>query len=405
LTYNLRLTTSIVLTPRQIFLNYQAQTSTEPLLLEIVRASGIHIYDKNNIAYVDLISGIGVSAVGHCHPKVVNAVKQQAETYMHLMVYGEYVLTPQTRLAEKLASLLPESLQCTYFVNSGAEAIEGALKLSKRATGRTEIISFENAYHGSTHGALSIMGNEEYKNAFRPLLPDIRILKYNIVEEFKHITGRTAAVVVETIRGEAGAQVPEENLLKLLRDRCSEVGALLIFDEVQCGIGRTGKMFAFEHFQIVPDILVLAKGLGGGMPIGAFIASQELMKVFTNNPVLGNITTFGGHPVNCAAALACLDVIEEEKLISTLEAKEKIITTLLKHPMIKSIRGKGLLWAVEFESFEQNKRIIDSCISKGVITDWFLFAPHMLRIAPPLIITEDELTKALHIILECVEKS
>ncbi len=392
-----------MLTPRQIFLHQQAQTSPSPLLLEIERAHGIYLFDKNNKPYIDFISGIGVSAVGHCHPKVVHAVQQQAQTYMHLMVYGEYVQTPQTQLAQKLASLLPSNLQCSYFVNSGAEAIEGALKLAKRVTGRTELISFENAYHGSTHGALSIMGNEEFKNAYRPLLPDTRILKFNNENEFGKITNKTAAVVIETIRGEAGAELPEPEFLKHLRMHCNQHGVLLIFDEIQCGIGRTGKMFAFEHYQVIPDILVLAKGLGGGMPIGAFISSYEHMQAFTHSPILGHITTFGGHPVNCAAALACLQVIEEEALLSSLEEKEEIIVSLLKHPKIKSISGKGLLWAVTFENFEQNKRIIDACIKKGLITDWFLFAPHKLRIAPPLTITTTELRQALSILLDCIE--
>lgn len=390
-------------TPRQIFLHQQAQTSPSPLLLEIERAHGIYLFDKNNKPYIDFISGIGVSAVGHCHPKVVHAVQQQAQTYMHLMVYGEYVQTPQTQLAQKLASLLPSNLQCSYFVNSGAEAIEGALKLAKRVTGRTELISFENAYHGSTHGALSIMGNEEFKNAYRPLLPDTRILKFNDENEFGKITNKTAAVVIETIRGEAGAELPEPEFLKHLRMHCNQHGVLLIFDEIQCGIGRTGKMFAFEHYQVIPDILVLAKGLGGGMPIGAFISSYEHMQAFTHSPILGHITTFGGHPVNCAAALACLQVIEEEALLSSLEEKEEIIVSLLKHPKIKSISGKGLLWAVTFENFEQNKRIIDACIKKGLITDWFLFAPHKLRIAPPLTITTTELRQALSLLLDCIE--
>lgn len=392
-----------MLTPRQIFLHQQAQTSPSPLLLEIERAHGIYLFDKNNKPYIDFISGIGVSAVGHCHPKVVHAVQQQAQTYMHLMVYGEYVQTPQTQLAQKLASLLPSNLQCSYFVNSGAEAIEGALKLAKRVTGRTELISFKNAYHGSTHGALSIMGNEEFKNAYRPLLPDTRILKFNNENEFGKITNKTAAVVIETIRGEAGAELPEPEFLKHLRMHCNQHGVLLIFDEIQCGIGRTGKMFAFEHYQVIPDILVLAKGLGGGMPIGAFISSYEHMQAFTHSPILGHITTFGGHPVNCAAALACLQVIEEEALLSSLEEKEEIIVSLLKHPKIKSISGKGLLWAVTFENFEQNKRIIDACIKKGLITDWFLFAPHKLRIAPPLTITTTELRQALSILLDCIE--
>lgn len=361
------------------------------------------LFDQNEKAYIDLISGIGVSAVGHCHPKVVAAVQQQAQTFMHLMVYGEYIQSPQTNLAQKLASLLPENLGCSYFVNSGAEAIEGALKLAKRMTGRTELISFENAYHGSTHGALSIMGNEEFKSAYRPLLPDTRILKYNNEAEFKHITFKTAAVVVETIRGEAGAELPNSNFLEKLRSHCTTYGVTLIFDEIQCGIGRTGKLFAFEHYQVIPDILVLAKGLGGGMPIGVFISSYENMQMLTHNPILGHITTFGGHPVNCAAALACLEVIEEEALIQSIEAKEKIIVSMLQHPKIKGLSGKGLLWAIEFDDFEQNKKIIDACIEHGVITDWFLFASNKLRIAPPLTITQEELTGALKIILDCIE--
>ncbi len=391
-----------MITHRQIFLEHQAQTSPSPLLLEIVSAKGIYMTDVNQKTYIDLISGIGVSAVGHCHPHIVKAVQDQAEKYMHLMVYGEYVQTPQTLLAQKLASLLPQNLDCSYFVNSGSEAIEGALKLAKRYSGRTELISFENAYHGSSHGALSIMGSEEFKNAYRPLLPDTRILKYDDEQEFKHITSKTAAVIIEPIRGESGAMVPAINYLQNLRKHCSEHGVLLIFDEIQCGMGRTGKMFAFEHYNVVPDILLLAKGLGGGMPIGAFISSKELMQVLTHTPVLGHITTFGGHPVNCAAALACIEIIETEKLISDIDEKEDILKKMLQHPKIKSLSGKGLMWAVEFENFEQNKKIIDRCIAKGVITDWFLFAPHKLRIAPPLVISKEELQNALQIILDCI---
>ncbi len=393
-----------MLTPRQIFLHHQAQTSPAPLLIEVEHAKGSYIYDKEQKPYIDFISGIGVSAVGHCHPKVVEAIKKQAETYMHVMVYGEFVQTPQTQLAAKLASLLPETLQCSYFVNSGSEAIEGALKLAKRVTGRTELISFENAYHGSTHGALSIMGNDAFKNAYRPLLPDTRVLKYNTEEEFQHITTRTAAVVVETIRGEAGAQLPEPEYLQKLRAHCTENGVMLIFDEIQCGIGRTGKMFAFEHYSVIPDILTLAKGIGGGMPIGAFIASYNLMQALTHDPVLGHITTFGGHPVCCAAALACIEVIENEKLLSLVNQKEQRIKETLKHPKILNISGIGLLWAIEFADFEQTKRIIDRCIENGVITDWFLFASNKLRIAPPLNISMDELDFALQMILKSIDE-
>lgn len=392
-----------MLTPRQIFLHHQAQTSAAPLLLEIKRAEGIYLYDIHNKSYVDLISGIGVSAVGHCHPRVVEAVQKQVATYMHLMVYGEYVQSPQTILAQKLASLLPDSLNCSYFVNSGAEAIEGALKLAKRITGRTELISFEDAYHGSTHGALSIMGNETYKQAYRPLLPDTRIIRYLDESEFSAITERTAAVIIETVRGESGAQTPTKNYLQKLHAHCKAVGALLIFDEIQCGMGRTGKMFAFEHYDVIPDILVLAKGLGGGMPIGAFISSYENMQVFTEQPILGHITTFGGHPVNCAAAMACIETIESESLIAKVTEKEEIIKSMMKHPKIIGISGLGMMWAIEFTDFDQNKRIIDCCISAGVITDWFLFAPHKLRIAPPLTINNDELINALQIILNCID--
>lgn len=392
-----------MLTPRQIFLQNQAQTSSTPLLLEIKKAEGIYLYDIHDKSYIDLISGIGVSAVGHCHPRVVAAVQKQAATYMHLMVYGEYIQTPQTILAQKLASLLPSSLHCSYFVNSGAEAIEGALKLAKRITGRTELISFEDAYHGSTHGALSIMGNETYKQAYRPLLPDTRILRYLDESEFGNITERTAAVIIETVRGEAGAQTPTKDYLEKLQARCKAAGALLIFDEIQCGMGRTGKMFAFENYKIIPDILVLAKGLGGGMPIGAFISSYEYMQVFTDQPILGHITTFGGHPVNCAAAMACIETIQSENLIEQVSEKEEIIKSMMRHQKILGISGMGMMWAIEFKDFEQNKRIIDRCIQKGVITDWFLFAPHKLRIAPPLTITKDELINALQIVLECID--
>lgn len=392
-----------MLTNRQIFLAHQAQTSPAPVGIEAAHASGVTITDIHGKRYTDLISGIGVSAVGHCHPHVVKAVQQQAATYMHLMVYGEYIQTPQTRLAEKLASLLPPSLQCTYFVNSGAEAIEGAMKLSKRITQRSEIISFENAYHGSTQGALSLMGNEYFKQAYRPLLPDIRVLHYADENEFQYITERTAAVFIEPVRGEAGIQMPPPGYLKKLRDRCTETGALLVFDEIQCGMGRTGHFFAFEKYNVLPDILVLAKGLGGGMPIGAFSASYEMMQSFTHNPVLGNITTFGGHPVNCAAALACIEVIEQEQLIQQLPEKESCIREMMVHPAILDSRGAGLMWSLGFADENINKRIIDKCIEKGVITDWFLFAPERMRIAPPLTITTDELKQALHIILHAIE--
>lgn len=391
-----------MLTQRQLFFDHLAQTSETPLALEIIKAEGIYLFDVSGKRYLDLISGISVSNVGHRHPKVIAAIKEQLDKYMHLMVYGEYIQSPQVQLAKALADVLPGNLNSVYFVNSGSEAIEGAMKLAKRFTGRTEIISFKNGYHGSTQGSLSIMGNEEFKNSYRPLLPDTKQIEYNNFENLKEITSRTACVIVETIQGEAGAIVPEKDFLKHLREHCNQVGALLVADEIQCGFGRTGKLFAFEHYHFIPDILCLAKGMGGGMPIGAFIASKEIMNSFTNNPILGHITTFGGHPVSCAASNATLGVLLEEKLVERVEEKEKLFRELLKHPKIKSINGKGLLLSIEFESYEQNKIIIDSCIEKGVIVDWFLFNANSMRIAPPLTITKEEIIFACKIILESI---
>jgi acetylornithine/N-succinyldiaminopimelate aminotransferase len=391
-----------MLTNRQIFLDHVAQTSETPLALEIVKAEGVYLYDAGGKKYIDLISGISVSNVGHRHPKVIEAIKEQLDKYMHLMVYGEFVQSPQILLAKALTKLLPAGLNSVYFVNSGTEAIEGAMKLAKRFTGRTEIISFKNAYHGSSQGSLSVMGSEEFKNAYRPLLPDTRLLSYNSVEDLQYITERTACVIVETIQGEAGAIVPENDFLQLLKEQCKRVGALLIADEIQCGFGRSGSMFAFEQYNFVPDVLCLAKGMGGGMPVGAFISSKEIMSSLTNNPVLGHITTFGGHPVCCAASLATLNVLQEEDLISNVKAKELLFRSLLKHPLIRSVRGSGLLLAIEFESYDQNKRIIDKCIENGLITDWFLFNSHSMRIAPPLTISEEEIRTSCGIILDCI---
>ena len=391
-----------MLTQRQLFFNHLAQTSETPLALEIERAEGIYLFDVSGKPYMDLISGISVSNVGHCHPKVISEIQNQLEKYLHLMVYGEYIQSPQVKLAKLLSDQLPEKLSSVYFVNSGGEAIEGAMKLAKRYTGRTEIISFKNAYHGSTHGSLSLMGNEEFKNAYRPLLPDIKQLAFNNINDLQNITTKTAAVFVETIQAEAGMVMPEGDYLNQLQIRCNKVGALLVADEIQCGFGRTGKLFAFEHYNFIPDILCLAKGMGGGMPIGAFIASKMLMHSLTNNPILGHITTFGGHPVCCAASLATLNVLLDDKLIEQIEQKEKLFRALLKHPLIKSIKGKGLLLAIEFENFEQNKKIIDNCILKGIITDWFLFQPSAMRIAPPLTITEKQITEACNTILSCI---
>lgn len=389
-----------MLTQRQLFLQHNAQTSATPLLLEFVKAKGIYMYDDAGSKFIDLIAGIGVSNVGHCHDKVVAAVKQQAETFMHLMVYGEFVQSPQVNFAHALSSVLPPSLNCTYFVNSGTEAVEGAMKLAKRYTGRSEIIAFKNSYHGSTQGSLSLMGNEEFKQAYRPLLPGVKFLTFNHVPDLSQISDETAAVFIETIQGEAGVRLPDKAYLTALREKCTATNTLLIFDEIQCGFGRTGKIFGFEHFNVVPDILLLAKGIGGGMPIGAFIASQEIMAVLTENPILGHLTTFGGHPVSCAAGLATLNVILEEKLVDEVIAKGELFKSLLKHPAIREIRGKGLLLAVEFESYELNKKIIDGCIADGLITDWFLHCSNSMRIAPPLIITAAEIHEACKIILK-----
>jgi len=389
-------------TLRQLFLSNNAQTTNFPLLLEFERAEGIYMYDKEGRAFIDLISGIGVSNLGHSNPYVVNAIKEQLDKYMHLMVYGEYVQTPQVRFAEKLISLLPSNLQSVYFTNSGAEAVEGALKLAKRFTGRQQIVAFNNAYHGSTHGALSVMGNEEFKQAYRPLLPGVNFIRFNNVDDLDQINHQTACVIVETIQGEAGIRVPDSAYMQALRARCTETGTLLILDEIQAAFGRTGKLFAFEHFDIVPDILLLAKALGGGMPIGAFIASNDIMDALKENPILGHITTFGGHPVCCSAGLAALEVLINENLVNTVIEKETLFRKLLVHPAVKTIRGKGLMLAVELESFELNKRIIDRCIENGVITDWFLHCSNSMRIAPPLIITANEIEKACEVIMEAL---
>lgn len=390
-------------TLRQLFLLNNAQTTDFPLLLEFERAQGVYMYDKQGRGHIDLISGIGVSNLGHSNPFVIKAIKEQLDKYMHLMVYGEYVQTPQVKLAEKLISVLPQNLQSVYFTSSGSEAVEGALKLAKRFTGRYQIIAFENSYHGSTHGALSVMGNEEYKQAYRPLLPGVNFIKFNQIDDLQLITNQVACVIVETIQGEAGIRVPDVAYMQALRSRCDETGTLLILDEIQAAFGRTGKLFAFEHFGIVPDILLLAKALGGGMPLGAFIASNDTMSALKENPILGHITTFGGHPVCCASGLAALEVLLNDKLHETVAEKEALFRELLVHTAIKQIRGKGLMLAIEFESFELNKKIIDRCIENGVIADWFLHCSNAMRIAPPLIINPEEIKKACTVIVEAIE--
>jgi len=390
-------------TLRQLFLANNAQTTNFPLLLEFERAEGVYMHDSAGKTYMDLISGIGVSNLGHSHPKVVEAIKQQVDKYMHLMVYGEYVQTPQVRFAEKLISVFPTNLQSVYFTNSGTEAVEGALKLAKRYTGRRLIIACHNSYHGSTHGALSVMGNEEFKQAYRPLLPGVNFIRFNNIDDLSLITQETACVIIETVQGEAGIRVPDIAYMQALRERCTETGALLILDEIQAAFGRTGRLFGFEHYGIAPDILLLAKALGGGMPVGAFAASHQIMDSLKENPILGHITTFGGHPVCCAAGLAALEVLLDEDLCSAVAEKEELFRSLLAHPSIKQIRGKGLMLAIELDSFELNKKIIDRCIENGVIVDWFLHCSNSMRIAPPLIITNDEIKKACEVILEAIQ--
>ena len=393
-----------MLTLRQLFLANNAQTTDFPLMLEFERAEGVYMYNAEGKAWLDLISGIGVSNIGHGNAEVIDAIKQQLDKYMHLMVYGEYVQTPQVRFAQKLASLLPHSLQSVYFTNSGTEAIEGAMKLAKRHTGRQQIIACHNAYHGSTQGALSVMGNEEFKQAYRPLLPGVNFIHFNNIDDLQKITEETACVIIETIQGEAGIRVPDRDYMQALRAHCAETGTLLILDENQTAFGRTGKLFAFEHFGIVPDILVLGKALGGGMPLGAFIASIEIMGALKNNPILGHITTFGGHPVCCASGLASLEVLLRDGLIEQVAEKKALFKKLLIHPAIKEIRGKGLMLAAELDSFELNKKIIDTCIEQGIITDWFLHCSNSMRIAPPLIITHEQIEQACAVIISAVNQ-
>lgn len=389
---------------RQIFLNHIGQTSPDPLTLEIVKASGSRLYDINQKEYIDLIGGVSVCNIGHSNPKVIAAIKTQAENFMHVMVNGELVLSPQTNYAKLLTDHLPPSLNSVFFTTSGTEATEGAMKLAKRFTGRTKIIAFKNSYHGSTQGSLSIIGDEYWRNAYRPLLPDILHLNYNSFADLGSITNETACVIAETIQAEAGVIVPDKNWMLALRKKCSDTGTLLVLDEIQCGFGRNGTLWAFEQFDVIPDILLLGKALGGGMPLGAFIADKKVMDSFTNNPVLGHINTFGGHPVCCAAGFAAMKVLLEEKIIDTVFDKEKIFLECLHHPKIKKIRSRGLMFALEFEDFDQNKKVIDRLIEKGVFTDWFLFAPESLRMVPPLIITDDEIRNACKTIQEVVSE-
>ncbi|WP_258098447.1 aspartate aminotransferase family protein [Marinoscillum pacificum] len=391
------------MTNRQLFLDHLAQTTDFPLMIEIDHAEGIYMYEPGGKKYIDLISGIGVSNVGHRHPQVVTACKDQLDKYMHLMVYGEYVQSPQSQLAKALTDTLPDELSSVYLVNSGSEAVEGAIKLAKRYTGRPHVVSCINAYHGSSHGALSAGGNEIFKQNYRPLLPGHFHISFNDQKAFAHINNKTAAVIVETVQGEAGVKVADQNYFKSLKQHCESVGALLILDEIQAGFGRTGKFWAFEHYEIVPDILVSAKGMGGGMPIGAFISSKEIMDSLKENPILGHITTFGGHPVSAAASLATINIIKNQNLIAGVASKAALFKSELQHPAIKEIRNKGLMMAVAFDSFDILKPVIDRAIELGVVTDWFLFCDNAMRIAPPLIITEDEIKMACKIILQAID--
>ena len=388
---------------RELFLQHVAQTSDAPLALEIVAAEGCKMYDRQGKEYIDVISGISVCNVGHRNPKVVKAIKDQVDQYMHIMVYGELIESPQVQYASRLASLLPSTLDAVYFTSSGSEATEGAMKLAKRLTGRTNMVAFNDSYHGSTQGALSVMGSEYWRNAYRPLIPGIKHVHHNQFASLEAIDEHTACVIAEPIQAERGVMSPSIAWMKALRKRCTETGALLVLDEIQTGFGRTGSMFAFEQFDVVPDILLLGKAIGGGMPLGAFVASKQMMDHFTLNPVLGHITTFGGHPVCCAAGLAALEFLVDEKLISQVKKNELLFAELLHHPMIKDFRSAGLLMAIDFGTWDLNKKIIDRCIAKGVFTDWFLFASHCMRLAPPLIITEEEIRTSCGIILACCD--
>ncbi|MCF6342857.1 MAG: aspartate aminotransferase family protein [Bacteroidales bacterium] len=393
------------LTNRQLFYQHLALPADMAEAVEIVKAEGIYLYDVDGKRFTDLVSGVSVSNVGHRHPVVLAAIHKQLDQYLHLMVYGKYIQSPQVKLAGKMAEHLPGSLNSVYFVNSGSEAIEGALKLAKRITGRTEIVAFNNAYHGSTQGALSVLGNEKMKNAYRPLLPDIRFLEFNNKADLEQITGRSACVLIEPVQAEAGIRIPERSYLQELRKHCNQNGAILIFDEVQMGFGRTGKLFAFENFGLVPDILCLAKGMGGGMPIGAFVSSSKNMNLLTHNPALGHITTFGGHPVSCAAALASLEVILENSLHEKATEKGKLFVDLLiAHPAVQNIRQAGLMLAVEIKAEFPVGRLVKLLQANGLIVDQFLFNSSSFRIAPPLTITEEEIREVALEVLKSLDE-
>jgi len=393
------------LTNRQIFYQHLGLPAHVNEALEIIKAEGIYIYDAEGRRFTDLVSGVSVSNIGHRHPKVLDAIHQQLDKYMHLMVYGKYIQSPQVKLAQKLAENLPKNLDSVFFVNSGSEAIEGALKLAKRKTGRSEMIAFKNAYHGSTHGALSVLGNEEMKYAYRPLLPDVHFLNFNNDNELEKITAQTACVIIETVQAEAGILIPKTSFMHALREKCDKTGTILIFDEIQMGFGRTGKLFAFEHYDVVPDILCLAKGMGGGMPIGAFVSSSVYMNLLTHNPILGHITTFGGHPVSCAAALASLEVILENDLHSQASEKGELFVRLLKnHASIQSIRQIGLMLAIELKPEHKVSKLVGILQNNGLIVDQFLFNNSSFRIAPPLTISIEEIQEVSKNVLKSLNE-
>ena len=390
---------------RQLFLEHVGQTSDYPMMLEVERAEGVYLYGPNGKRWIDLISGVSVSAVGHGNPAVIEAICRQARDYLHLMVYGEAIEAPQVRYAQRIASLLPDPLDSVYFVNSGSEAVEGALKLAKRYTGRTEMIYYKNAYHGSTHGSLSVMGGETFRNAFRPLLPDTRQIRFNEPDDLQYITPRTACVIIEPVQGEGGIIPVRRDYLQALRDRCNETETLLIYDEIQTGLGRTGTLYFFQHYGIVPDILCTAKAFGGGMPLGAFIASKRVMDVLKTNPVLGHITTFGGHPVCCAAGLAALEYTLSEGLMEQAESKGALYEKLLgDHPLVREIRRAGLLMAIEFGDAELTARIVWDAVEAGLMTEWFMFHETAMRIAPPLTITPAEIEESCTILRKVLDR-
>jgi len=395
-----------MLTNRQLFFQHLALPSQFPMGLEIERAEGIYMYAPGGKRYIDLVSGVCVNNLGHGHPAIVKAVKEQLDKYLHLMVYGEFIQSPQVKLAQKLVEFLPDNLNSVYLVNSGSEAVDGALKLAKRVTGRTELVGFRDSYHGGTHGAFSMLGNEEMKYAYRPLLPDVRHLQFNNFDDLEQITERTACVLVEPVQAEAGVIVPENDFLFALRKKCDETGALLIFDEIQTGFGRTGNLFCFEHYRVIPDILCLAKGMGGGMPIGAFVADKQLMLTFTGNPEFGHITTFGGHPVCAAAALANLEVLtENHEIISQVEDKGAMYEKALQnHPLVKKIRRKGLLISIELPTVEMNQKALQQLLANGLVTDPFFFMPQAFRIAPPLVINREELEFTVQMIIKSLDE-